>query len=49
MLEAKTPDITLQADDILFIPISGLRVAAARTAEAAISAATAISVYTVHP
>lgn len=49
MLEAKTPDITLQADDILFIPISGIRVAAARTAEAAISAATAISVYTVHP
>jgi polysaccharide export outer membrane protein len=49
MLEAKAPDVTLQADDILFIPVSGLRVAAARTAEAAVSAATAISVYTVHP
>lgn len=49
MLEAKTPDITLEADDILFVPISGLKVAAAKTAEAAISAATAISVYTVHP
>jgi polysaccharide export outer membrane protein len=48
MLEAKTPDITLQADDILFVPVSGLRVAAARTAEAAVSAATAISIYTVH-
>ncbi len=49
MLEAKTPDITLQADDILFVPVSGARVAAARTAEAAISTATAISIYTVHP
>jgi polysaccharide biosynthesis/export protein len=49
MLEAKAPDVTLQADDILFVPVSGLRVAAARTAEAAISAATAVSIYTVHP
>ena len=49
MLEAKSPDITLQADDILFVPISGVRVAAARTAEAAMSAATAVSIYTVHP
>jgi polysaccharide export outer membrane protein len=49
MLEAKAPDITLQADDILFVPVSGARVAAARTAEAAISAATTISIYTVHP
>jgi polysaccharide export outer membrane protein len=47
MLEAKTPDVTLQADDILFIPISGARVAAARTFEAAMSAATAVSIYTV--
>lgn len=49
MLEAKSPDVTLQADDILFVPISGARVAAARTFEAAISAATAVSVYSVHP
>ena len=49
MLEAKAPDVTLQADDILFVPVSGARVAAARTAEAAISAATTISIYTVHP
>jgi polysaccharide biosynthesis/export protein len=48
MLEAKAPDVTLQADDILFVPISGVRVVAARTFEAAISAATAVSVYTVH-
>ena len=46
MLEAKIPDITLQADDILFVPISGARVAAARTFEAAMSAATAVTIYT---
>jgi polysaccharide export outer membrane protein len=49
MFEAKSPDITLQADDILFVPVSGVRVAASRTFEAAISAATAVSIYTVHP
>jgi polysaccharide biosynthesis/export protein len=49
MLEAKSPDVTLQADDILFVPISGLKVAAARTAEAAVSAATALTIYAVHP
>lgn len=49
MLEAKIPDVTLQADDILFVPISGARVAAARTFEAAVSAATAVTVYSVHP
>lgn len=49
MLEAKSPDITLQADDILFIPVSGGRVAAARTFEAAMTAATAVSIYTIHP
>jgi polysaccharide export outer membrane protein len=48
MLEAKRPDVTLQADDILFVPISGVRVAAARAAEAALTAATAVSIYTVH-
>jgi polysaccharide biosynthesis/export protein len=49
MLEAKAPDISLHADDILFVPLSGGRVAAARTFEAAISAATAVSIYAVHP
>jgi polysaccharide export outer membrane protein len=49
MLEAKAPDVQLQADDILFIPVSGGRVLAARTFEAAMSAATAVSIYTVHP
>jgi len=49
MLEAKVPDVTLQADDILFVPISGARVAAGRAAEAAVSAATALTVLSVHP
>jgi polysaccharide export outer membrane protein len=49
MLEAKAPDVTLQADDILFVPISGGRVLAGRTFEAAMSAATAVTIYSVHP
>jgi len=49
MLEAKSPDVTLQADDILFIPISAGRVAAARTFEAAMAMATSVSIYAVHP
>jgi len=49
MLEAKVPDVTLQADDILFVPVSGARVLAAETMSAAISAATAVGIYTVHP
>jgi polysaccharide biosynthesis/export protein len=47
MLEAKTPDLALQADDILFVPLSGLKVAAEKTGEAATSLATAIGVYTI--
>jgi len=49
MLEAKAPDITLQADDILFVPISGAKIAAARSAEAAMTMATAVGLYTIHP
>jgi polysaccharide biosynthesis/export protein len=49
MLEAKAPDIQLQADDILFIPVSGGRMMAARTLEAAMSMATSVSIYAVHP
>jgi polysaccharide biosynthesis/export protein len=48
MLEAKSPDVTLQADDILFVPVSGGRVLAGRTFEAAMAAATAVAIYTVH-
>jgi polysaccharide export outer membrane protein len=49
MLEAKAPDVTLQADDILFIPVSAGKIAAARTAEAAMAMATAVSIYAIHP
>jgi polysaccharide biosynthesis/export protein len=49
MLEAKAPDVTLQADDILFVPVSGGKVLASETFGAALSAATAVTVYSVHP
>jgi polysaccharide export outer membrane protein len=49
MLEAKVPDISLQADDILFVPLSGARVAAGQGLQAAISAATGIAVIAAHP
>lgn len=49
MLEAKTPDVTLQADDILFVPISAGKLAAARSTEAALSMATAVGIYTIRP
>jgi polysaccharide biosynthesis/export protein len=49
MLEAKTPDVTLQADDILFVPISAGKIVAGRTFEAAMAMATAVSIYAVHP
>lgn len=49
MLEAKVADVTLQADDILFVPISAGKVAATRTMEAAISLATAVTIYSVRP
>jgi polysaccharide export outer membrane protein len=49
MLEAKAPDITLQADDILFVPLSGARVAGGQALSAAISAATGIAVIAAHP
>jgi polysaccharide export outer membrane protein len=49
MLEAKAPDVNLQADDILFVPLSGARVAASRGMEAAISAATGLAILAAHP
>jgi polysaccharide export outer membrane protein len=49
MLEAKIPDMTLQGDDILFVPVSGGKVLASRTFETAMAAATAVTVYSVHP
>src|SRR5271165_3017430 len=49
MLEAKAPDVSLQADDILFVPLSGARVAAGQTLSAAISATVGIAVLAAHP
>ena len=49
MLEAKAPDVTLQADDILFVPVSGRKVRPDRTVEAAMAMATAVTIYAVHP
>ena len=49
MLEAKTPDVTLQANDILFVPLSGAKVAAARSFEAAMAITTGLAIYAVHP
>lgn len=49
MLEAKTPDIPLRADDILFVPSSAGKAAAGRSLEAALQAATALSIVAVRP
>jgi polysaccharide export outer membrane protein len=48
MLEAKAPDITLQADDILFVPLSGVRVAAGTGFNAAVSAAAGLAILAAH-
>jgi polysaccharide biosynthesis/export protein len=48
MLEAKAPDVPLQADDILFVPLSGVKVAASQGMSSAISAATGLAVIAVH-
>lgn len=44
ILEAKAPDLPMQADDILFVPTSASKALAGRTLEAAIQAATAVSI-----
>jgi polysaccharide export outer membrane protein len=49
MLEAKAPDIPLQADDILFVPLSGAKVIAAQGLSAAISTSTGLAVIAAHP
>lgn len=49
MLEAKAPDIPLQADDILFVPLSGARVAASQGLQAAVSATAGIAILAAHP
>ncbi len=49
MLEAKAPDVTLQADDILFVPVSGARVAAGTGFNAAVTAAAGLAIIAAHP
>ena len=49
MLEAKAPDVPMQADDILFVPSSSRKVLAGRTLEAAMQAATAVSIVAIRP
>jgi polysaccharide biosynthesis/export protein len=44
ILRAKAPDVTMQADDILFVPTSATRLFAGRAMEAAMQAATAASI-----
>ena len=49
MMEAKAPDVPLQANDILFVPLSGAKVAATRSFEAAMAITTSLAIYAVHP
>ncbi len=49
MLQAKSPDVALQADDILFVPVSGGKIAMARTFEASMTLATTMAIYTIRP
>jgi protein involved in polysaccharide export with SLBB domain len=44
ILQAKAPDLSLQADDILVVPSSAGKILAGRTLEAAMQAATILSV-----
>jgi polysaccharide biosynthesis/export protein len=44
ILKAQSPDVTMQADDILFIPTSTAKIVAGRAMEAAMQAATAASI-----
>jgi polysaccharide export outer membrane protein len=49
MLQARAADIPLQANDILFVPVSGAKILAGRSIEAAFALTTAVSIYAVHP
>jgi polysaccharide export outer membrane protein len=44
ILRAKAPDLTMQADDILFVPTSATKALTGRAMEAAMQAATAVSI-----
>lgn len=49
LLEAKSSDIPLQAEDILFVPTSARKILGSRTAEAALQMATAVSIVAIRP
>jgi polysaccharide biosynthesis/export protein len=49
ILQAKAADVTMEAEDILFVPSSSGKLIAARTFEAAMQAATAVSIVAVRP
>lgn len=49
MLRAQAPDVPLEANDILFVPVSGARAVAARGAEAALALTTTVTLYAVRP
>lgn len=48
ILEAKASDQSMQAEDILFVPSSAAKVAMGHTLDAALQAATAVSIVAVH-
>jgi polysaccharide biosynthesis/export protein len=48
ILEAKSPDVAMQADDILFVPTSAAKAAAGRTMDAVLQTASALSIVAVH-
>jgi polysaccharide export outer membrane protein len=49
MFSAKVPDMPMEADDILFVPTSTGKIVAGRTLQAALQAATAVSVVAIRP
>jgi polysaccharide biosynthesis/export protein len=49
MFSAKVADMPLEADDILFVPTSTGKIVAGRTLQAALQAATAVSVVAIRP
>lgn len=49
MLESKSPDVRLQAEDIIFVPNSAAKTATRRTLDAIIQTATGLAIYGARP
>jgi polysaccharide export outer membrane protein len=49
MLRAQAPDIPLEPNDILIVPVNGGKIFAARTFQAAVNVASSMAVYTLRP